>query len=93
VRGVGDADLRQDPYRETITLEVEPSDTIENVKHAVRRAEAGLVRLALATVRRGRPLPPGPYALRLDALDAHARVADRAVARFRVGSRCAGPRP
>jgi ubiquitin len=63
------------------------------VRRGLRRAEDGLVRLALATVRRGRPLPPGLYALRLDALDAHGRVADRAVARFRVSSRCAEARP
>lgn len=62
------------------------------VHHGAHRAHAGLVRLALVTVRRGRPLLPGAYSLRLDALDSHGRVADHAVTRFRVGSGCPGPR-
>merc|ERR1712154_573348 len=33
------ADLRQDPHRKTITLEVEPSDSIENVKAKIQDKE------------------------------------------------------
>jgi hypothetical protein len=62
------------------------------VRHGVRRVRAGLAHLALATVRHGRPLPPGAYALRLEALDADGGVVDQTVVRFRVGSRCAAAR-
>jgi hypothetical protein len=53
-----------------------------------RRARAGVLRLTLTELRSRRNLRPGAYALRLQALGPDGEIADRAVARFRVGLRC-----
>jgi large subunit ribosomal protein L40e len=59
------------------------------IREGVRRVRGGAVHLTLTELRSRRSLRPGAYALRLQALDADGKIADRAVARFRVGARCA----
>ncbi len=62
------------------------------IREGARRARAGALHLTLTELRSGRSLRPGAYALRLQALGRDGEIADRAVARFRVGTRCAAGR-